>query len=568
MIARNKELSGPSLPVFTKTYIIIWGISILLPLWDGTIFGNGAGGLDNRPLTTPDYLYLFPTVLATLISMYFLPDYTLPLTLVAHIIDLAIRWERMPIVWDHEQWAMQIQAAFVAHYLVPTISSGAIDHAETGFLQTARYQFALLYAAATFWKFNTSFFDPSVSCGTVLILETFSTYLPPMSPWLVQLIGEWAPHMTGLVEGAIALAIFLNLQSVTVLLGMVFHLTIFMLPVNAAGGFSMDCASRFLVFFSSQDVQNYWQRMQWKNEACVMSVVAIFLGLMRYVCTGMPPDFGFAAMGILMVFYFQILRFRQHDGTSHGEPTEHFGRVARLGMIGLTIFHGFATPILGMQHMGAPTMYSNMRYYGGSNHFLVPTSILSDDITYGGGIVQIIESNSEALNRRLAYMKSEDIFPPRSLRNIRLASNSSEFPFQFFPLCISNPHSRALLTNEYAASNPPSSTNFWPFYLPISEVKKAFQEEAYSTQFLVRMADAGTSAALQDQPPSQLIVFRGKQDCEVQVVSTGERVSCDENRAARLILNTTDVQGFLGWLSSKLLSPYPQLVGKKEVCMS
>jgi hypothetical protein len=217
-------------------------------------------------------------------------------------------------------------------------------------------------------------------------------------------------------------------------------------------------------------------------------------------------------------------------------------------------------------------MYSNLRYYGGSNHYLVPTSVLNDDVIYGGGLVQIIESTSEALNRRLAYMKSEDVFPPNVLSDIRLASNAT-LPVQFFPLCMSNPHSRNLLAGDYKLSNPLGSKNFLPFVIPMSELRRALDEEDDTdASFVVKFVDAGTSDNLRTvtEMPQEIVVLRGKKACDVVLASTGKPVSdCSGHRVPDYLLSPEVHNGPLEWFVSKLLIPYPQFVGMpEEICMS
>ena len=205
--------SDASLGIGTKFYLFIWAVSLLLPLLDGTVFGNGAGGLDARPLVKEDHTYLFPLVYFLLGSLCFAnasAHFTVSLACIAHATDLSIRWMRMPTIWDHEQWAVQIELTFLFIFLPccvsPLLDSASLARAEQAFFTIGRCQFVLLYAAATFWKFNTSFFDTHVSCGTVLILETLSTYLPSsvLTPSVAVALGKISPHLTALVEGGIA----------------------------------------------------------------------------------------------------------------------------------------------------------------------------------------------------------------------------------------------------------------------------------------------------------------------------------------------------------------------------
>lgn len=583
----GKEETASSCLV-TKAYLWIWAVSILLPWLDGHFFGNGAGGLDARPLTENDHTLLFPLVYLLLYSLLLQASLRLTVALgcAAHLVDLVIRWQRMPVVWDHEQWAMQIELTFLLLYLPTLLLSLPMTTTENALRRTAQCQLVLFYAAATFWKFNTSFFDTRVSCGTVLILEALTTYLPSalLTPTVTVRFGQLAPHLTGVMEGAIAALLSVH-RHAAVVLATLFHLTIFLLPVNAAGGFSMDCNTRFILLFTTADLQHYQSHARVVPEVLLVAVASAALVGIRQHCTGTPFDFGFAGMCCLTTLYLRLVAFGATGETQPSSTTTTTPRPSLLhkatmaGMVLLAIGYGFVTVILGIQHMGAPTMYSNLRYYGGGNHFLVPVSILPDDIIYGGGLVQVWESTLAALNRRLAYIPSEDVFPSNVLEKIRVATGeATTWPVQFFPLCLSNPHSRALLAGEYEPANPPGSTNFVPFILPISDLRKALREHSVeeepsssSSSYTVKFVYAGTSNELQDHgrtTPDRMVVLT-ESSCEIQSAD-GEKVDeCDADPAVQLMRNPPTDFAWLQWLVSKLQTPYPQLAGlTEEICMS
>lgn len=571
-----------SLSIGIKAYLIIWCISLLLPLLDGTFFGNGAGGLDARPVVEEDRRYLFP-VIALLLACLLVDASTRMTTMLAclaHFVDLSIRWKRMPTVWDHEQWAMQIELTFLLMFLPKCFTVlSSWNQVESAFFAICRCQFVVFYAASTFWKFNTSFFDPKVSCGTVLILETLTTYLPEslFTPTVTMALGRFSPHMTVLLEGAIATTMALrSTRHVAVLLATVFHLTIFLLPVNTAGGFSMDCTTRFIVFFTSAELHHYLRHVSVVKEGALATVISVGLALLRYNYTGTPMDFGFTGMSLLLTFYLRVILAnagsKSSDETTAVFSSFHRFVLATTSLLALT--YGFLTVILGIQHMGAPTMYSNMRYYGGGNHYLVPVSLLSDNMTYGGGLVQIVESTSASLNQRLAYIASEEVFPATSLAKIRMVTNQPTLPVQLFPLCISNPYSRVLLASEYEPSNPVGSSNFMPFILPVSEVRKALAEEAAvlskNGSYVVKFVDAGISDSLEESKGTpERVVALTADTCEIQSSDGDKLDDCTSDRAAELILRPETESGWITWLVSKLQTPYPQLAGlKEEICMS
>lgn len=575
-----KQAFRPSTGI--KAYLWIWCLSMWLPLLDGTFLGNGAGGLDARPLVDNDYQYLLPLIGLLMVALIVESHYTVGVACLAHAVDLTIRWQRMPTVWDHEQWAMQIELTFLLMF-IPHCYWKTSRHPqqqqekETAFFATGRSQLVIFYAAATFWKFNSSFFDTNVSCGTVLIVEALATYLPFLKPGVIQAMGRWAPHKTILLEGAIATTMASSRRHMAVVLATCFHLLIFLLPVNAAGGFSMDCTTRFIVFFTSQELEQYWNKMSIYKEGALSTLVALGFGSLRFYSTNTPMDFGFTGMCLLLTFYLRVVHANTNTSgvinTTHDKAknvkASRYQWFVRALVLSLAVIYGFLTVILGVQHMGAPTMYSNLRYYhNGGNHFLVPVSVLSDKLIYGGGLVQVSESTSASLNQRLAYIASEDVFPPQVLTKIRVATNQTKLPVQLFPLCISNPHSRELLATEYEPSNPKGSSNFLPFILPINEVRKALSEEVSSPGDYVVKLKPDTSST-----PGDRVIVLTKTTCEIQMLN--ELQDCGSDLHAQLILlarpndPTEKHHQLITWIVSKLQTPYPQLVGmREEICMS
>ena len=57
-------------------------------------------------------------------------------------------------------------------------------------------------------------------------------------------------------------------------------------------------------------------------------------------------------------------------------------------MLFLSTLYAFGGPVLGIQQMGAPTMYANLRSYKGGNHYLVPTAILGEDLLFKGVVLR------------------------------------------------------------------------------------------------------------------------------------------------------------------------------------
>jgi len=221
--------------------------------------------------------------------------------------------------------------------------SGQAVVAEVHFLRTVRLQLCILYTAATFWKFNTSFFDSETSCGTILILELVGAYIPlELSESAIKTIASLAPFITVAGEGTISVTMLAAYQcqsrpsatsfrNTAVILGVLFHLSVFLLPVNSAGGFSLECMSRFIVFFDSNEVSRFMERIQKDRQFLLTAmswtlVVPPILIVLRFSRTGTQADAGFVATGLLMVFYGLLI----HAQPSGALPLRCYRYLSRL----------------------------------------------------------------------------------------------------------------------------------------------------------------------------------------------------------------------------------------------
>lgn len=588
----------------THVYLLIWCLHLLQPWADEMLFGKGSGGLDSRPLMTADYKFLLPAIVATLIflstctktsssSSSPLPHHVIGMALVCHAVDLVIRFDRLPAVWDHEIWGLLINFSFSVCFLPALLSSRnsstSMIQAQDDFLRLTRLQLALFYAAATFWKLNSSFFNPQTSCGTILILELIGAYTwGEIPPKLVELLVAMAPHLTLLLEATIAAGMLytswggldnsttMYCRDATVLLTTVFHLLIFIMPVNSAGGFSLECLTRLVLFFDAVEVDRVQQWIArcspWK---LVISSILVTVTLIawRYMATRAPFDVGFAFAGLLLVLYCLILGGHGGiggTGTSGTTRTKVAAFVQSVVLI-LTVTYTFLTPVLGLMQMSAPTMYANLRSYNGGNHYLVPTAILGEDILYGGGLVQVLNSTSWSVNLLLAYITSKDVFPKRVVDmlqpQIRQSNNDYEhLPLQLFPMCVYNPHSREVLMEDYRASNAANSSLLAPFIIPRSTLRQTLKEaNEHEESFIVEF-----SKSLEPNP-SAYVRIDSSGECKVILNDSNASDDCSSSRIAQRVLGPQDESGSSFWkaLVDKLLVPYPEIVGMaEEICMS
>lgn len=228
--------------------------------------------------------------------------------------------------------------------------------------------------------------------------------------------------------------------------------------------------------------------------------------------------------------------------------------------------------------MGASTMYGNLRNYGPSNHYLVPTAILGDDILFGGGLVQVIHSTSETLNLKFGHVLSSNVFPERVLRLVAMARGRSfpdDVPVQLFPYVMTSHHSAGQIKEPYERSQEVLKRDgtFLSYILPITTLSDALHEAAKAGEnFVVALASAETSEHVLMNQERRIVIGTGF-SCKIIVPGeNGEDVdggSCDDDLTATLLKQPTADGSFLQKLAKKLLIPYPRLVEPEgEACIT
>jgi hypothetical protein len=589
----------------TTTYLLIWCMHALLPLIDTRFIEIGHGAYDSRPLCEYDLLVLYPLVLTILMLLSPVGKalfgsstqiLMVDIAVIAHAVDFAVRVYRMPALWDHECWGLCTEISFVLAYAPCLLANRSVALSESSFLSVVQWQFGMLYAAAAFWKLNTSFFDYQLSCGTLLLLEFVGAYIEPFVDIPVDiatLLAKAAPVITLLGEAGISIFMFLFattkkpiFRDIGVALAVGFHTMIFLLPLNAAGGFSAACLSRFICFFDSAAISRLFKTAADRKSiflaAGVLAIVTVStLSLVRYRMIDVLPDTGLTFAGLLIVLYIFLVGVQPSyfatvaPGSGVPPPTN---KLLLATIVVFTVAYAFVGPILGVQQMGASTMYGNMRNYGPSNHYFVPTAILGDDILFGGGLVQVIDSSSDTLDLKFGHVLSSEMFPERVLRLIAMARGRSfpdDFPVQLFPYVMTSHHSRGQVKEKYARSQEAlkKAGTFLPYILPISTVSDALYKAVKSGEdFVVTLSGAGTSErVLMNQ--ERRIVIGTNFSCKIILPGEdGEDVDggdCEDDPTAKLLLHPTADGGFLQKLTKKLLIPYPRLVETEgEVCIT
>ena len=168
---------------------------------------------------------------------------------VAMLVRVAQYWVQSPFIWESCHWANATELAFVAALLLCPLDAVVRESQDL-----IRTMMGIFYVGAGFWKINSSFLDPTVSCGPIYVASLLTTFVPEgLRPsWLVGPALRSAAWMTILGECGIGLCLLLpsrSLRRMGFVLSNLLHYAICITPFpNAVPLFGVFCYTRlFLV---------------------------------------------------------------------------------------------------------------------------------------------------------------------------------------------------------------------------------------------------------------------------------------------------------------------------------
>lgn len=385
----------------------------------------------------------------------------------------------MPFIWDYDLWAALCQLAIVligacGSYLGQTPTLGGPDWLVRSAAPAVRNTIIVLYLATVFWKFTTSFFGTQ-SCAPIFTLSLLDLVLPELdetSPLLQQLVwvtAAAAPYLTVFIEALIPLLLWLAPWPFGVLVGVFFHFLIAITPPpNNASIFSVCCIVNFF-FFAPEPIAAAAQRAPTKLLAACSSVAvgaAIRLGVRH------GSDWGAATTVVMGCFYLHAAMCPAPQTQQAAGRRAHpvVGRITWL-MVVLTLGYGVALPALGLQDMGASTMFANLHVYSGSNHLVAPTGLLFDHLpVLAGGVVRVDATNSVHFNS----INPHEVSTMHSPRLKQWLSSVGHSGRQFAPY-------GARVMGSFAprpgpADLPAAEKVFTPYLLPMVELRRLVNE--------------------------------------------------------------------------------------------
>ena len=260
-------------------------------------------------------------------------------------------------------------------------------------------------------KLNTSFLDHRYSCAPLFFASIMAAYLPPhiATSHVTASVIRAAPMTIVCGEMAIAGALLIaawgrcrgafasTCCKVGVVLALCLHLGIALTPPpNNVGAFSVIMAVRLVFFAPRASAQVLLDSLlPCSGSAIFWSALALGLACAATALAALPDHDiattgGIGELGIMVykgldwsVPTFVLIMCIVGGGALRGTATDntrhHIGiSTGGTGLVCLAVIHSLLVTPLGLQDLGGPNMYSNLRMQGGSNHLLLPTALLHD----------------------------------------------------------------------------------------------------------------------------------------------------------------------------------------------
>ena len=360
---------------------------------------------------------------------------------------VAMYFQQAPNIWDSCVWACLTDLVLVWSALCCRTEAVIGECSDT-----IRIQMGLFYIGAGLWKVNTAFLNPRVSCASIYVASLAARLPGAFTPgWLVHHAIRLAPALT--ISGELALGVCLvspsrALRRCGIVLAAALHYAIVITPFpNQVAAFGVFCFGRLYFVmpaawtsalgecFSAPPASGLARR------AAGGALVAA--SALATSTPGVVVDWCIPAQTLLCLIGARAIAIDARPAqpqlasvtppappASPPLPPSQAGRAGRAMLLLLTASYVFVFQIVGIMDISATSPFSQIRQHGGSNHLLLPTSLLQrwaakmppGASTFGGGVVRVTWCTSDYMNALYPANLTAEL-PPRASELLRAAGH-------------------------------------------------------------------------------------------------------------------------------------------------
>ena len=334
-------------------------------------------------LTAPNII-LIPALIwaVSAVGVLLWPDriYWIALMCLGQIFDVALTLPQVPNHWllaffVSLTWLCSISVLLFKNRKWPSVSELFSRN-----VSSIRFGVIVFYLFTGFWKLNTAFFQPQISCVVTRFLEVFSSRLGfPSSGFL----GYFLIFSTLFFE--ILIPVFLIFQKTKVIAAfalITFHFVLALDAPHNYQNFSWTMVPLLITFFEPEMIESLLLRpSRFRVSWFRFFATALSLGLV--LLAFLSPRVWFVARwvfstaliaGILAVVLGHFIAVRPFKIDLR--PSWKITNLRVIGVFSVLIFLNGIAPILGVKNRNSWQMYSNIRIESDySNHFLIRRSL-------------------------------------------------------------------------------------------------------------------------------------------------------------------------------------------------
>ena len=416
-----------------SAYLRLWSMANLLRISIGFNAGTGLVGstLDMNALT----LVTLPFLIA--LAGFMPSSYAGTLPFVAMLARALTNLAKGSMMSNSQMWATQmdfaVMIALFSHVLsrrsfwLKPLSVEEERAVVSSASKTIRWQLCIFYFASGWWKMNSSWMNPDYSCGSLFTVQPLE-YLPDevifapegsmfatIIPAMARSIALSGPVFTLILEAVVPVLHAVNprqfpkLSLFGVAMTLVFHAVIALTPPPSnVSTYGVTTCTRLFFMMPDAVTAAMDELLEFKRKgailggtmigaaAAALALVAPLHSIAVSTVQGEGTDWH---CGYYMALTVLFVRAMYLEWFNLGVPPKTEGlkeAPASSRQIGLSLFYAFALPVLGLQEKAGCLMFSQLRLHGGSNHFLMPTSLLQRALidaspanAFAGGVVRV-----------------------------------------------------------------------------------------------------------------------------------------------------------------------------------